>query len=111
MKLPSIVFAVPWILVLAGLSQVYFGTFTRLTGANLEAAIRLFDIAGILVAVGGLLGVLLVIIGWTGGNKAIVIHGLVAVAFGALFAAKVFSGPANMNLHPDHEPTESSESE
>ncbi len=59
MKLPSIIFSVPWLLVLAGLSQVYFGTFTKLTGANLEAAIRLIDIAGLLVAVGGSLGILL----------------------------------------------------
>ena len=111
MKLPSITFAIPWLLVLTGLSEIYFGAFTKLVGANLEPSVRLFDIAGIIVALGGLLGVLLAIIGWVGGNKVMMIHGLIAVGLGALFAVKVFSGPANTNLHSMHQPPESSDSE
>ena len=34
MKLLSIVFAIPWVLVLIGLSEIYLGVFSRLAGGG-----------------------------------------------------------------------------
>lgn len=83
---------------MTGLLEIYFGAFARAIGADLQTRIWLFDIAGYSVAIGGVLGILLVVFGWLFGNKPMIFHGFIAVSLGAILIVSLLTGSTNANF-------------